>query len=224
MTKMAGSRVRDPERRERILDAAAELISRHGFLSVSLSDIGSAAGIVGSGIYRHFDSKGAILVEMFDRVVDQLIANAEESFALSPDPQSTLGILVNGQVELVLRRRALCQVYVRESRNLPDSDQLRLRWKQRHYVALCEDTLCTVRPSVSHELSKVIVGAAISSIHSVLSFSSGLGEAELADTLRDSACRVLQVAPQDFSCCTDERPAQVGSIDSAVASSTTGSS
>lgn len=199
MAKIAGSRIRDPERRERILDAAAELISHHGFLSVSLSDIGSAAGIVGSGIYRHFDNKGAILVEMFDRVVDQLIGNAEESFAVSPDPQSTLGILVNGQVELVLRRRALCQVYVREARNLPESDQLRLRWKQRHYVALWEDTLCTLRPSLSHELSKVIVGSAISSIHSALSFSSALGEPELAGVLRDSACRVLEIAPQEIN-------------------------
>ena len=62
--------VRDPDRRERILRAAAELIAQRGYLGVNLADIGTAAGIVGSGIYRHFDSKAAILVEMFDRVVD----------------------------------------------------------------------------------------------------------------------------------------------------------
>ncbi|MFZ2177863.1 MAG: TetR/AcrR family transcriptional regulator, partial [Rhodococcus sp. (in: high G+C Gram-positive bacteria)] len=186
MPKNAGPRIRDPERRERILDAAAELIAHHGYPSVSLSDIGSAAGIVGSGIYRHFDNKGAILVEMFDRVVDHLVSSAEQSLAVSPNPQVTLGILVNDQVELVLRRRSLCQVYVREARNLPESDQLRLRWRQRHYVALWEDALCALRPSISPELSRLLVRSAIGSIHSVLSFTSTLDEAETAAALRDS--------------------------------------
>ncbi|MFF0284012.1 TetR/AcrR family transcriptional regulator [Rhodococcus aetherivorans] len=195
MPKNAGPRVRDPERRERILDAAAELIARHGYPSVSLSDIGSAAGIVGSGIYRHFDNKGAILVEMFDRVVDHLVSSAEQSLAISPNPEDTLGILVNDQVELVLRRRALCQVYVREARNLPESDQLRLRWRQRHYVALWEDALCSLRPTIGTELSRVLVRSAIGSIHSILSFTSTLNEPEVAIALRDSACRVLGVTP-----------------------------
>jgi AcrR family transcriptional regulator len=69
--------VRDPDRRERILDAAADLMARNGYQGVNMTDIGSAAGIVGSGIYRHFDSKNAILVELLDRVVDRLLADAE---------------------------------------------------------------------------------------------------------------------------------------------------
>lgn len=191
MEKTAGTRTRDPERRERILDAAATLISQHGFASVSLSDIGSAAGIVGSGIYRHFDNKGSILVVMFDRVVDQLIASAEEALASTVDSRTTLGSLVDGQIDLVMRQRALCQVYVRESRNIPESDQLRLRWKQRNYVALWEDAVCSLRPAVTPEMSKVLVGASISAIHSVLNFSSGLREEELVDALRAIAIGIL---------------------------------
>lgn len=205
MSKPVRARTRDPERRERILDAATDLISRHGYSGVSLSDIGSAAGIVGSGIYRHFDNKGAILVEMFDRVVDHLVTSAEQSFTASPDPETTLGILVNGQVELVLRHRALCQVYTREAGNLPERDQLRLRWKQRHYVTLCDDTLCALRPTLSPDLVKVLVRSAISSIHSVLNFTSPLDDSEMAVALRDSACHVLDVAPQDLRFIVEER-------------------
>jgi AcrR family transcriptional regulator len=50
----------DPERKvrkERILAEAATLIARRGYLGVNLADIGGAAGIVGSGIYRHFDRR-----------------------------------------------------------------------------------------------------------------------------------------------------------------------
>ena len=56
------TRRRDPERKERILVAAAALGARRGFDAISMADIGAEAGIVGSGVYRHFDSKTAILV------------------------------------------------------------------------------------------------------------------------------------------------------------------
>ena len=47
-------RRRDPDRQERILAAAAELAAGRGYHAVGLADIGAQAGIVGSGIYRHF--------------------------------------------------------------------------------------------------------------------------------------------------------------------------
>jgi len=40
--------------------AAAALGARRGFDAISMADIGAEAGIVGSGVYRHFDSKTAI--------------------------------------------------------------------------------------------------------------------------------------------------------------------
>ena len=46
-----------------------------------MADIGAEAGIVGSGIYRHFDSKTAILVAMADRVMDRLMTRAGEIIA-----------------------------------------------------------------------------------------------------------------------------------------------
>src|ERR1700750_2313208 len=74
-------RRRDPERKERILVAAAALGARRGFDAISMADIGAEAGIVGSGVYRHFDSKTAILVGMADRVMDRLVSRAAEIIA-----------------------------------------------------------------------------------------------------------------------------------------------
>src|ERR1700760_2846810 len=53
-------RVRDPDRKQRILAAAAALGARRGFHAISMADIGAEAGIVGSGIYRHFGSKTSV--------------------------------------------------------------------------------------------------------------------------------------------------------------------
>ena len=66
--------------------AAAALGARRGFDAISMADIGAEAGIVGSGIYRHFDSKTAILVAMADRVMDRLMTRGRPR---SSPPPST---------------------------------------------------------------------------------------------------------------------------------------
>jgi AcrR family transcriptional regulator len=188
-----GAATRDPDRRERILDAAAELMARHGYQGVNMSDIGAVAGIVGSGIYRHFDGKNAILVELLDRVVDRLLADAEASLRAGSDPHATLVDLVAGQVRFTMEERTLCQVYLQEARGLPDGDLRRLRWKQRHYVDLWLDVLAAVRPELRPGQSQVLVHAAISAIHSILRHRSGLDAPDASAVLRETALRVLDV-------------------------------
>ena len=51
------------DRRSQLLSAAAHLMAERGFLAVRLEDIGSAAGVSGPAIYRHFP-KEAMLVEL----------------------------------------------------------------------------------------------------------------------------------------------------------------
>src|SRR5215831_14109800 len=89
---------RDPERKERILVAAAALGARRGFDAISMADIGAEAGIVGSGVYRHFDSKTAILVAMADRVMDRLMARSAEIIGAGLDEQATLTLLVRDHI------------------------------------------------------------------------------------------------------------------------------
>lgn len=194
MASSSTGRIRDPQRRERILTAAATLISTKGYATVNLKEIGAAAGIVGSGIYRHFDSKAAILVALFDEVVDHLVAGAEEAVTQASDLQATLTTLIDGHVRFVLDSRVLCQVYVREADSLPDSDQLRLRWKQRHYVSLWEAALNGLRPDLTEENVKVLVRAAIAVIHSVLTSPPSMEDSALATLLAEAARRVLGIS------------------------------
>jgi AcrR family transcriptional regulator len=77
-------RTRDPERKNRILTAAADLVARKGFHAVSIAEIGGAAGITGSGVYRHFDSKSAVLVALFDRVIDGLLRDEQKIWTAPP--------------------------------------------------------------------------------------------------------------------------------------------
>jgi TetR/AcrR family transcriptional repressor of nem operon len=53
--------------RERILEAAAELIGRHGVAGTSTEDVRKAAGVSGSQLYHYFDSKQALIRAVITR-------------------------------------------------------------------------------------------------------------------------------------------------------------
>src|ERR1700753_2853679 len=61
-------------RREQILAAAAALFARRGFHGVTIDDIGSAVGMTGPGLYRHFPGKEAVLAQMLLGISERLLA------------------------------------------------------------------------------------------------------------------------------------------------------
>ena len=111
--------------------AAAALGARRGFDAISMADIGAEAGIVGSGVYRHFDSKTAILVAMADRVMDRLMSRSAEIIAAGLDEGQSLTLLVRDHIEVALTDRDALAVYHREVRTLPEDERRRLSRAQR---------------------------------------------------------------------------------------------
>jgi AcrR family transcriptional regulator len=191
MSTADGARVRDPARRDKILAAAAELVALRGYHAVSLADIGAAAGIVGSGIYRHFGSKSAILDALLDQAVDRLLGGAAAALSSGAAPGQVLAALIGGQVEFAIGDRRLVQLYQREAHTLPEAGLRRLRRRQREYVAEWVRALTAVRPGMSGEEARARVHAAIGAIHSVASYRSGLPRDEIAGLLTGIAWACL---------------------------------
>lgn len=187
----AGRRVRDPARRAKILDAAAQLIGQTGYHSVSMGDIGHRAGITGSGIYRHFDSKSTILVELFDRIVDSL--NKQQSAILRGDHplREQLTDIVRVQMRFVIDQREVAKVYYSELHNLPEADQIRLRRKQRLYLEEWVHLLMELRPELADVEARILVHAAIGAMQSPLFHRVGLDSSRLSALITDSAFAVM---------------------------------
>ncbi|OYD66513.1 TetR/AcrR family transcriptional regulator [Rhodococcus sp. OK302] len=186
-------RTRDPARRDKILASAADLVARNGFHSVSMADIGAAAGITGSGIYRHFDSKSAVLVELFDGVIDALLADAETIVSEVSDLRQALKDLIDGQIEFVVGKRELAQVYHNEIHNLPDGDRRRLRRKQRLYLEEWVHLVDELRDDLDDAESRAVVHASIGAIQSTLFQSGGLTPDRMRQLLADCAAAVLRI-------------------------------
>jgi len=65
---------RKEETHERILNAAARAIHRHGYAGVGVADVMKEAGLTHGGFYAHFDSREALLVEALERAGRQSLA------------------------------------------------------------------------------------------------------------------------------------------------------
>lgn len=186
-------RTRDPERRKRILAAAADLVARKGFHAVSVAEIGAAAGITGSGVYRHFDRKTAVLVALFDQIIDDLLRDERQILESATDLSAALDQLIAGQVEFVIEDRELAQVYHNEINNLPAEDRSRLRRKQRLYLEEWVHLVTELRDDLSDADARAVVHAAVGAIQSTLFHNTGLGQDRLCHLLTQAARAIVGV-------------------------------
>jgi AcrR family transcriptional regulator len=186
-------RTRDPARKQRILIAAADLVARHGYHAVGMADIGAAAGVTGPAVYRHFGSKSAVLVALFDRVIDSLLDNASRIVDEADDVSVALALLVRDQVTFAIDDREVLQVYMKEINNLPEEDRRRLRRKQRVYLEEWVHVLGELRPELGDAEARALVHAAVGVIQSVLNYQSGLPGERLAELVTGAAHAALGV-------------------------------
>src|ERR1700756_893787 len=89
-------------RRAEILTAAAALFAQRGFHGVSIDDIGSAAGMSGPGIYRHFPGKEAVLTDMLLDISQQLLDEGSRRAVAAADAQGALDALLRWHISFAL--------------------------------------------------------------------------------------------------------------------------
>jgi AcrR family transcriptional regulator len=129
------------DRRSKLLAAAERLIAERGYLAVRLEDIGSAAGVTGPAIYRHFPNKEALLVELLVGISARLLAGAQAVVATSPDVDAALHGLVDFHLDFALGEPDLIRIQDRDLGQLPDRAKRQVRKAQRQYVEIWVDLL-----------------------------------------------------------------------------------
>lgn len=122
------------QRRERYLEAAASLIAERGFSGVSIDLLGSAVGVSGPALYRHFSSKEDILTQLLVGASERLLAGYETIIAEGLSDEETLRKLVRFHLDFATNERDVILAQERELVNLPEEPRRRVRSLQRRYV------------------------------------------------------------------------------------------
>ena len=177
-------------RREQILATAAELFAKRGFHGVSVAELGTACGISGPALYKHFASKDAVLAEMMVSISEQLLAVGLERIAGARDPRAAVAALVDWHVEFALRDKALIVVQDRDWSSLPPEAREKVRTLQRAYVDLWAEQLRLVDPGLGLDAARASAHAAFGLINST-PHSTKLPVGEMQALLVEMATRAL---------------------------------
>lgn len=88
--------------RERILDAAIELIAERGFSATSVGEVSRRAGVAKTALYWHFESKEGLLAAVIERVGETWIEEIQKSAYLVGDPLQRVQRLSEGWRRIVV--------------------------------------------------------------------------------------------------------------------------
>ena len=173
-------------RRQQILDIAADLFAARGFHGVSVVELGSACGISGPALYKHFESKDAMLAEMLVSISETLLAEGRSRVAGADGPREALEALVEWHIQFAIEHPALIVVQDRDWSSLPDEARERVRALQRAYVDVWATQVRRFHTDLSPEASRtrahVLFGLLNSTPH-----SGRLPDPQMHDVLRDMA-------------------------------------
>jgi AcrR family transcriptional regulator len=181
---------RPVDRRDQILDVAARLFAERGFHGVSVGDIGKAVGVSGPALYKHFDSKDAVLAEMLVAISERLLGEGEARVAAAADAEAALGALVDWHVEFALAQPSLIVVQDRDWQSLPEEARERVRALQREYVDLWATQLLRQHPGIDLDRGRAMAHATFGLINST-PHSSLLPPADMHELLSSMALRSL---------------------------------
>ena len=104
------------DKREAILRAAIQVFAHNGYFNSKVADIASEAGVADGTVYLYFKSKEEILHSIFDRSVDEAVAEARKQLATISDARDKLRQIAFLHLERLGADRDLAVVFQVELR------------------------------------------------------------------------------------------------------------
>ena len=171
------------DRRRALLDAAARLFAERGFDRVSMEDLGSAAGVSGPAVYRHFPGKQSVLAALLIDVSKGLFDGGSNVIEEGTDAAASLRALITFHVTFALANADVIRVQDRDLESLADTEQHRVRALQRNYVELWVGVLERLDPETSAAALRVKAHAAFGLINSTPHSGHSAGTGQILEAM-----------------------------------------
>jgi TetR/AcrR family transcriptional regulator, cholesterol catabolism regulator len=113
-TKQGTKQGRPSERREALVQIAAELFADQGYRATTVRHIGDAAGVLSGSLYHHFDSKETILDELLSSYLEDLLDTYRTVVRGDATPAGALRELVRVSFRSMSEHRAAITVLQNE--------------------------------------------------------------------------------------------------------------
>ncbi|MEZ6243928.1 MAG: TetR/AcrR family transcriptional regulator [Phycisphaerales bacterium] len=116
------SRLPAAERKEQLLDRAAELFAERGYARTTTSELAKAAGVTEPIIYRHFASKRGLFIALIERTGKETLEQWEKDLAGASDAGERLRRVIGDNPMVSLRGRAGYKVFLQAISEVDDPE------------------------------------------------------------------------------------------------------
>lgn len=106
------------DRRDVILERAADLFARQGVAATTVREIADAVGILSGSLYHHFASKDDIVDAIVGSFMTDLVGRYDAVLAATDDPAQRLRGLVVASLETVAGHPHATEIYQKDARYL----------------------------------------------------------------------------------------------------------
>ncbi|QNE47228.1 TetR/AcrR family transcriptional regulator [Glaciihabitans sp. INWT7] len=177
------------DRRTALLDSAARLFAERGFDRVSMEDLGSAAGVSGPAVYRHFPGKQSVLAALLTDVSQGLFDGGTIVVERGSDATATLHELIAFHVTFALANADVIRVQDRDLESLAPADQHQVRALQRNYVELWVGVLARLDPDTPAAALRVKAHATFGLINSTPHSGHSAGTGQILEAMARAGLR-----------------------------------
>ncbi len=105
--------IRQHNRREDVLDAAAALFRERGFHACSMRDIAKRAGMLPGSLYYHFPSKESLLIATYAEGVRRIGQAVDLAVEPQANPEQQLRAACRAHLQILLKASDYAQVVIR---------------------------------------------------------------------------------------------------------------
>jgi AcrR family transcriptional regulator len=181
-------------RRAAIVDKAAELYARRGFVGASVADLAAALGTSKPLIYHYYPSKEDILFEVMDQHLRQLTGAADFVMAQTLDPAAKLREIARAFMRLYVGAAARHKVLLNELDSLPPERRAEIVRRQRRLIAAVEGLLVEIQPKLAGapRPAAMLFFGMINWTHTWFRQGGAASEADVADLAADLALKGLE--------------------------------
>ena len=135
-------RARYDERRQALIDTAANLFAERGYEQTSIGDLSEATGLAAGGIYHYTASKEGLLIAICDELLDPLLEQARAIAATEATPDDHLRQLVRAWLLHIESHIPHMLVFTQERHTIEREPQWRaVRRKRKAFEQILDGVL-----------------------------------------------------------------------------------
>ena len=137
---MDGRTRRREDTRQKLFEAAVDLIAERGYTSTTVDDIALRAGVAKGTVYYNFPSKPALFEELLRHGIGLLTEQYRAAIRGLP-PREAIGALIRTELEYIQRYRAFAQLLLAEMWRTNREWQQTLRLLREEAIAVIAGVL-----------------------------------------------------------------------------------